>query len=303
MTRTRSLARHRGERVHLGISESLAAGPRGLTVLDATKTAHPVRRIQFLGNTITWDDETHTVIVTAGDSEGDPTPPGGYDLTPYYDTVTIVAAAGATETLDLSAGKFFYIVLTANLTLSFVNPPESGPLHQYLIALVQGGTGSYTVTWPSNVSGADTDGTPTAFAPTLFTAVGGQNDVILSTQDGGATYGASILGASGSGGVTGFATPAIALGTAAAVGAATTVIRSDATIVAFDATVPATQAFGDAAATGAAAVAARRDHTHGMPAAPSTGGGHILLADGHATPFAFTDLLQADDGSDFLWSD
>jgi hypothetical protein len=35
--------------------------------------------------------------------------------------------------------------------------------------------------------------------------------------------------------------------------------------VTFDATVPVTQAFGDAAATGAAAVAARRDHKHGMP--------------------------------------
>ncbi|MFA9271810.1 MAG: hypothetical protein ACEQSX_13835, partial [Baekduiaceae bacterium] len=31
--------------------------------------------------------------------------------------------------------------------------------------------------------------------------------------------------------------------------------------------------FGDAAAAGSAAVAARRDHKHGMPAAPSSGGG------------------------------
>ena len=37
----------------------------------------------------------------------------------------------------------------------------------------------------------------------------------------------------------------------------------------FDATVPVTQAFSDAAATGAATVAARRDHVHGMPAAPT----------------------------------
>jgi len=36
----------------------------------------------------------------------------------------------------------------------------------------------------------------------------------------------------------------------------------------FDATVPVTQAHGDAAATGSAAVAARRDHVHGMPVAP-----------------------------------
>jgi hypothetical protein len=64
-----------------------------------------------------------------------------------------------------------------------------------------------------------------------------------------------------------FATPAIALGTTAAAGAASTVIRSDATIAVFDGAVPSTQGFGDAAATGAAAVAARRDHVHGMPSA------------------------------------
>ncbi len=75
------------------------------------------------------------------------------------------------------------------------------------------------------------------------------------------------------GGVTGFATPAVVLGTAAAAGAATTVIRSDSTIVAFDATVPTTQAFGDSAATGSAAVAARRDHKHGEPTAAVTTSG------------------------------
>lgn len=58
-----------------------------------------------------------------------------------------------------------------------------------------------------------------------------------------------------------FATPAIVLGTAAAAGVATTPIRSDATIVAFDATVPANTG---TAAAGAAAVAARRDHVHAV---------------------------------------
>ena len=69
------------------------------------------------------------------------------------------------------------------------------------------------------------------------------------------------------GGGASFATPSIALGTAAAAGAAATVIRSDSTIVAFDTTVPVTQNYSDAAATGSAAVASRRDHVHGMPAA------------------------------------
>jgi hypothetical protein len=61
-----------------------------------------------------------------------------------------------------------------------------------------------------------------------------------------------------------FATNAIVLGTAAVAGVATTLIRTDDTIAAFDATVPVTQALGDAAATGSVAFAARRDHKHGI---------------------------------------
>lgn len=44
----------------------------------------------------------------------------------------------------------------------------------------------------------------------------------------------------------------------------------------FDATVPSTQAFGDAAATGSAAVSARRDHKHAMPATPTVEGTAVL---------------------------
>lgn len=36
---------------------------------------------------------------------------------------------------------------------------------------------------------------------------------------------------------------------------------------------------------------------------PAEGGAHILLADGRSTPFTFNDLLQMEDGSDFMWSD
>lgn len=65
-----------------------------------------------------------------------------------------------------------------------------------------------------------------------------------------------------------FASPSTTLGTAASAGSSGTAIQTDATIIAFDVTAPSTQAFGDVAATGAAAVAARRDHKHAMPAAP-----------------------------------
>lgn len=73
-----------------------------------------------------------------------------------------------------------------------------------------------------------------------------------------------------------FATPAIVLGSAAAAGAAATVIRSDGTIAAFDATSPSTQAFGDSAVVGVAAFAARRDHKHAMPANPVSAIGVIV---------------------------
>src|SRR5213078_1665635 len=67
-------------------------------------------------------------------------------------------------------------------------------------------------------------------------------------------------------GATSYATPSISLGSAAAAGAATTVIRSDSTIAAFDTTVPTTITSGASAATGSAAFAARRDHVHGIGA-------------------------------------
>jgi hypothetical protein len=99
-----------------------------------------------------------------------------------------------------------------------------------------------------------------------------------------------------------YATPAIVLGTAAAAGAASTVIRSDSTIVAFDATVPTTQAFGDAAATGSAAVASRRDHKHGMPAT-SNSFGPILISDTPSTPLVFADLIQNEAQDDLVYAD
>lgn len=98
-------------------------------------------------------------------------------------------------------------------------------------------------------------------------AVAVETDSTLVLAPDGAG-GVEFRAESAGGGVTGFATPAVVLGTAAAAGAATTVIRSDSTIVAFDATVPA--AIGTAA-TGAVAKAARRDHVHPTGAGtPST---------------------------------
>lgn len=89
-----------------------------------------------------------------------------------------------------------------------------------------------------------------------------------------------------------FTTPAIVLGSAAAAGSATTLIRSDATIAAFDTTAPTTSAVADAAAVGTAAFAARRDHVHGReafaaPTAETTHG--TSSATGSATTIPHSD--------------
>lgn len=98
-----------------------------------------------------------------------------------------------------------------------------------------------------------------------------------------------------------FATPAIVLGTAAAAGSASSVIRSDSTIVAFDATVPT--AIGTTAATGSAAVAPRRDHVHNISGAliASLGfTGPLLVNDGITSP---PETLWNEDGTDWLYAD
>ncbi len=92
-----------------------------------------------------------------------------------------------------------------------------------------------------------------------------------------------------------FAAPTVALGAAAVEGAATTVIRSDSTIAAFDATAPSTQAFADSAVVGTVAFAARRDHKHAMMADPVTA--HVAAADPH-TGYVKHSLATAT--SDFL---
>lgn len=63
-----------------------------------------------------------------------------------------------------------------------------------------------------------------------------------------------------------YAVPSIALGSSAAAGVANALIRADATIAAFDATVPTISAVGDAASVGVINFAARRDHLHGREA-------------------------------------
>jgi hypothetical protein len=73
-----------------------------------------------------------------------------------------VVADGATQVFDCSSASYFSWTLGASRTATtFANPPGGTRI---VIEVVQDGTGSRIVTWPSNVSWA------AGTAPTLSTA-------------------------------------------------------------------------------------------------------------------------------------
>jgi len=99
----------------------------------------------------------------------------------------------------------------------------------------------------------------------------------LVARDGSGNFSAGTITAALTGTASGNltpGTPAITLGTSAVAGVATTGVRTDATILAFDATSPAAISLTGVAAVGAAGVAARRDHVHAISGIlPSANGG------------------------------
>lgn len=198
-------------------------------------------------------------------------------------TVQSLGNLGATETIDLANANYFAGTLNANCTISFTgwtNLKDS----QITVELTEDGTGGWTPTF----SGITWIGGST---PTHTTTAGTVTHYVFLCRDGGTTIYGAQLGSGGSG----FATPAIVLGTAAAAGSATTVIRSDATILAFDVTVPANVTA--TAATGSATVAARRDHVHAL--ADTAGHYEVLMAIGPTFP---PEPLENGTGTDWLYA-
>jgi hypothetical protein len=93
-----------------------------------------------------------------------------------------VAASTATTTVDMSSGNVQNITLTASTTLTL----SSATVGTYIMKLIQGGSGSYTVTWPGTVIWSG--GT----APTLTTTVG-KVDIVTLVFDGTNFYGTYSL--------------------------------------------------------------------------------------------------------------
>lgn len=165
------------------------------------------------------------------------------------------------------------------------------------VKLNSGGATRGQYAFPSSTSGA---------ASSSATIGAGAFGVYQSSGSGSATALVTLTGTQGVGigASTSFGTPAIVLGTAAAAGAASTAIRTDATIVAFDATTPAALTLGGSGAVGAAAVAARRDHSHAVTGAldalsdvtaPSPVAGDVLTWTGSAW------VNQSPGDASFIW--
>lgn len=95
-------------------------------------------------------------------------------------------------------------------------------------------------------------------------------------------------------GISGFATPAITLSTAASAGSGTNVLRHNASIAAFnDAANPVDSLVGDTTSTGAVNFAARRDHRHARESFGSPVGISVSNADGAATTVARSNHVHA----------
>jgi hypothetical protein len=93
-----------------------------------------------------------------------------------------IAASTAATTVDMSSGNVQNITLTASTTLTLSN----ATVGTYIMKLIQGGSGSYTVTWPAAVIWSG--GT----APTLTTTVG-KVDIVTLVFDGTNYYGTYSL--------------------------------------------------------------------------------------------------------------
>ena len=103
-------------------------------------------------------------------------------LKDYAEKLTTVAAAGATETLDIENGNAFNITLDEACTLTFSNPIASGNMASFTLMLRQDGTGGFATTWPASVDWAD------GSAPTLITTASSVTILCFITVDGGTIW-------------------------------------------------------------------------------------------------------------------
>lgn len=93
--------------------------------------------------------------------------------------------AGPTYTLDWNDGQNQLITLTGNITTLTLTAPSAG-VGKFLLRVVQGGAGSFTITWPGTVLW------PLGTAPTLSIGVG-DVDIVTMYWNGTNYYAVASL--------------------------------------------------------------------------------------------------------------
>ena len=76
------------------------------------------------------------------------------ELLDYSENVNTVAAAGATETLDMTVANVHDITLDENITFTFSNPSASGKACSFTLIKRQDDPGGNSTTWPASVDWA-----------------------------------------------------------------------------------------------------------------------------------------------------
>lgn len=101
------------------------------------------------------------------------------------ETSAAVAASSTAQTIpDPSVNVINKITLTAACTLTF---PTAAAGKKFRLVLIQGGSGSYTITWPSTAKWAGST------APTLSTSVGKVDVITFICYDGTNWMGQTVL--------------------------------------------------------------------------------------------------------------
>lgn len=103
-----------------------------------------------------------------------------FDSTAYFASEVDNGDSGSAKTIDWTAGNKQKSTLTDDCTFTF--SPEPGGACSLILKLVQGGSGSYTVTWPADVNWVDGN------APVLSIGVN-DIDLICFHYDGVDFYG------------------------------------------------------------------------------------------------------------------
>lgn len=105
--------------------------------------------------------------------------------------VNTVAAAGATETIDLGSGNVHDVTLSADCTLTF-SGATNGVACSFTLLLRQDATGGWDTTWPGSVVWAG------GSAPTLDQTASSLSVLTFFTLDGGTTWYGFPTGGAGS---------------------------------------------------------------------------------------------------------